>query len=689
MTQPPDWAINTPSSQGVHTRPPRAYQWEGLSQDQMRALRQQLLESILAWVTQSLTGLYVPGGFGTAVDQLENWATDLMDVDNLEELTGLDFSSPPAFIGSLIVAIGEVIGIDLHELGAIFSSVDMSSPEAFVTSLGEALGDLGKFLTKLSPLNALNLFNLVPTDLLGHVSASAIGTVVTNLVTDPDFLDPAPIEGWVHDPTGGYGGTGSRTATADGSSKELLGNLIPVSEGQVLPLSARAKWEGLAGTGNPIALGVTGYQSDGASAQSIVASHNTIPPTTDWLTLAGNYTVPANVVSLRTRLIVGATATAGAVSFSTVKATKVGPMLQKLIAGTDVGDFLPDDITNLFNGIIINALELLNKAGLGDFNDLMSTIGGDIGDDIDAVEQRLNDFLHGLSPLNANNVAEGSIADRFVTGITTINDNIVTRLLNIAGSGFGHGDAAAALMSNTVALVDTSARLSRLENTFTGGVSDGDDFERTSSTSLGPGWLTYYSSGAGTWATPNGHDASWSASGIGDREFICIRNTGTIRSATNLQRVGMVLSSKAPEWFGFCGHNDIWLRVSDATTSLANVTGIRIRFGGDGSVSVDRFINGARVRLLPELAAGSITPPGPGAQIIGLAGEPGTARVFRAVIGTSLILECIEIGVASGLGPTFLRWGHGGRAEGHLLPTPGQDGPGSAHQWTGMDQVTI
>jgi hypothetical protein len=363
-------------------------------------------------------------------------------------------------------------------------------------------------------------------------------------------------------------------------------------------------------------------------------------------------------------------------------------MLQRLISGTDVGEFLPDDIENLFSGIVSNALEIINKANLNDFDDLVSTIAGPLGDTIDDVEERINSFLDGFSPLNANNVNQGNIADQFVGGIGTIIDNIVGRMLGVSGSGFTHTDASTALQHNTFALIEAASRISVLENTFTGGVSDGDDFERASSTSLGPLWLTSYQGSGGVWATPNGHDATFAASGIADREFLCIRNNPEIpRSTTDYQRVVSVLSSTPTQnLLGYAGYDDIWLRVSDATTSLANITGIRIRFGGNGTCLIDRFVNGIGNNLN---SVSGLTTPGPGSAIIGLAGSPGLARYFAAYIGSYKICEITEVGVASQLGGAFRRWGHGGRAMGHVLPLPGQQIPGGCHQWNAMDQVSV
>ena len=626
----------------------------------------------------------------------------------------------------LLTQLENITGVNLTQFLPLWTGLDFSSPVAFFASLATALVATGTaLLGPNSPLNALNLFNLVPTDLMAQVDASHIGTAITNLINDPFFLDFPGMGEWFSDPTGGFDGLGAAVVIADGTTHELLGNLIPVSESQVLPLSGMASWAGLAGSGLPIALGVIGYiTGSDSTVESIIASHGVSPPSTDWLTLGGSYTIPANVSSLRTRLIVGSGATGGIVKFSNMSATKTQSLLQKLIAGTDPGTFLNNDIENLFGGIVSNAIELTNKAGLSDFNGLVSTIAGDVQEGFEDVSDRLESFLDSLSPLNGSNINTGNIADHFVPGISSIIDTSVQSISNIAGSAFDYPDLGSSFAAQTHALTDAGTQITNLVSKFLsleskvnslptptgpttpgsgtayGGatpINDTDDFERTSSSGLGALWSTSYSGGAGTWATPNGHDASFINSGVADRDFLSIRNNSAIpRSATDYQRVTMVVSAKATRYydlllgtFNYTGHNDVWLRVSDSSTSLSNVTGTRIRFGGDGGMSIVRFLSGSPTTLA-SLAPGSITAPGPGAQIIGEAGslENGVLRYFRGIIGVSTRIQITEVGTASGAGAAHRRWGHGGRAEGHLLPLPGQQKPGSLHYWNGTDQTS-
>jgi hypothetical protein len=680
-----------------------------------------------------------------AIEQLTG--IDLSAFLPILQLLELDFSSPEAFLTSLWAAIIALPGILVQVVtGVINELLSAGSSEQLTALLGGLLTllvSLPEMLVQLatslinsgagllgiqSPLNALNLFNLVPTDLLSHIPASNIGTALTNLITDPHFSDAANFSGnevYFHDATQGHAGPGSARTVADGSgAKELLSNLIPVSKDQVLPISGWVKWSGLTAAGGtfPVQLNVTGYVTGSdVTQQSTLTQRSSTPPTTDWTQLSGTYTVPADVTAIRVRLTVTPAATAGTVWWDDLSATKTQNIFQRLIAGQNPGQNLTNDIEGLFSGVVTNALSLLSKAPLSDFNDLVSTIGGDIQEGFEDIGDRINAFLTGSSPLNAGNINTGNIADQFVPGLSTIHDALVTAVGNLSGHGFDIAKVLEVLTGQTHAVVDSSsslvgmfARLSQAEQKLaalpvslggTGvglgfggvtGVTDTDDFERVGS-NPGSQWLVSYQGGAGTVGTPNGHDLSFQTSGIDDRDYLMIRNNSAIlRSATDYQRVIQVVSAKSTRFYdallgtyNYAGESFIWLRISDATTSLANVTGIRIGFGGDGNLSIVRCLAGAPT-ILKAFPPGTITPPGPGAILIGEAGDlnGGTAgqRHFRGIIGSSLRIETTEVGTASGFGAAFRRWGTGGRAEGHLLPLPGQEKPASLHYWTGLDQ---
>lgn len=548
---------------------------------------------------------------------------------------------------------------------------------------------LNAFLTSFSALNADNLFNLLPIDLLSQIPVSLIGDGTHNLITDPIFSSPESFSGqsiWFHDETQGRVQAGSARVTADGTSKELLSNLIIVSKEQELLFGGWVKWTGLAGTGTPIQLAVTGYLPDGATTQIVIASQAATPAVSDWRRLSGSYTVPQDVTSIRLRLIMGATATAGTVWWDDLSAVKSGMLQQHLVQN------LPESLGGISSDLSSALDSLIDKLGIEDFEALVNVLTGGVSTDLGDVGDRLNNFLDGLSPINGENIF-GQILDDYIPGIGTINENIVTAILNIISPQqgfFGHSDVFAALKSHAQAVTDTASRLLELEKIQNGGYADGDDFERTNQSNLGPGWITYYSGGSGTIATPNGHDATFATNGVNTREFINLRTTATggfARSQTAYQRVGVALSSASTEFFGSCGHMDLWLRVSDDTTGFANITGIRVRYGGDGTLSIDRFVAGHATRLTERTNANPIANPGPGALLYGQAGKAGTPRLFQAIIGNSVLLEIPEVGVASGLGGAYQRWGWGGRAEGHILPLPGQERPAGIRQWMGKDQL--
>ena len=61
-------------------------------------------------------------------------------------------------------------------------------------------------------MNALNLFNLIPTDLMSLIPMSNIGKAITNMLTDPFFLDIGGFDGggiWSLIEGIGFGGIGN------------------------------------------------------------------------------------------------------------------------------------------------------------------------------------------------------------------------------------------------------------------------------------------------------------------------------------------------------------------------------------------------------------------------------------------------------------------------------------------------
>ena len=143
-----------------------------------------------------------------------------------------------------------------------------------------------------SPLNSLNLFNLVPHH-PARPDRHLPYRIQPHQPVDRPAISSTPrvgdITGWIHSLTGGFGGTGSMSTTANGTTQGTAGQPDPACRrARSCRSPAWRNGPDWRARGNPIALGITGYQNGAATTQTIVATHNTTPPTTDWATLSGH-----------------------------------------------------------------------------------------------------------------------------------------------------------------------------------------------------------------------------------------------------------------------------------------------------------------------------------------------------------------------------------------------------------------
>lgn len=632
-----------------------------------------------------------------ALEQMKQLITDF-----IKEITGIDLGSPEAFVTSVItfmtspsaslqlvetllsmlsgaIGVGSLTDV-LPQILSAFQGIDLTGgPGAIMNAVADALadipviGDLAALIAGLvnggQPVNAFNIFGSLLPNVFGLIPASAVGNTQPNLLANPLFANATSLLGlgsWLWDGTEGQMGLGSAKTTATGSVRKLTSNIIPVTSGQKFSLSAWTKWTGLSATGSPISLMLEVFNAAGeVIATPIIAAISSPGASSSWTQLTGTYTVPANAASVVTRLNVSETATAGTVWFDNISAKKTNLIGISLIADAN-GNGLPDIIDGLVDGTAFQQLK-----------DALSGIGGGGLADIIA---RLEGFLTPGSTLNGSNIGVGSIADGFLPGVTSLLDNLGGIFSGLGGSGWTHSMTNAVLAQQSQVTTITAAKVAKLENAFTSGVTAADDFERSGS--LGALWATVYGSGPGSWGT-DGHNAYWIKVlfGFAERLFTARWLGENATSASDYQRITVVLATQPENSIGGTpGCNDVLGRMDSGGTNF-----IRARFTGTGIVTVSRVVSGVETAI----NSGSCPIPGPGANLTLECGKPGvSSRYFRAILNGSPVLEAPEAGTASMVGASYRGWGHGGKAGSNpfFLPVPTQNAPGRLKQWTAADQ---
>ncbi|QGJ90068.1 minor tail protein [Mycobacterium phage Indlulamithi] len=226
------------------------------------------------------------------------------------------------------------------------------------------------FLTENSPIPGLNIIGSIPGRLLQNIGIGSIGGTAPNLLENPGFDTAVALDGegiWTWDGTIGRSAPlGSAKVMGTGVFKELQTKTpIQVDQGQKLNLSGWVTWTGLGGyASNPIALGISTYSD--IYGQNLVASveiGNAVGgagANSGFVQVSGQYQIPVGVASVRVRLILKATATAGQVNFDDLYLGKVQLLNWNLVDG-------------------------LNDAWQG----LLDTLGGGIGSVIEDIGNRL------------------------------------------------------------------------------------------------------------------------------------------------------------------------------------------------------------------------------------------------------------------------------------------------------------
>jgi hypothetical protein len=648
---------------------------------------------------------------GNDTTDVEYWLTQIPGVNVVSELLatvipGLDATK----IVSGLFPQSQIQDLE-SDLDSIWGALASGDPQEVIDALMNAMnypgtgytaedlnqGFIEMVIQTFSPVNAENLFNLVPPQLIGEVPVGHIGDGAANLLTNPWFENLDSIESSVyewdpavsHSPTGG-----SAKVTADGSgAKDLLSNLIPVTKDQTIQAYAWVKREAMAGSGTPVQLGLTCYLNGSATAQPILQSIGVTPPSVDWTQLSGTYTIPANVDAVRLRMTVAPAATAGTVWWSDTSLSKTGLLQNILVAGEQAGKTLADDLQGIGEDISNAFDQLIDKAAQADLAQLMQVLGGTF----QQIDDRLKSFLDGLSPLNGNNVVSGSVADDFVPGVVTTLENIVTQLLGInqGENPFSHTDSATALSHVADTLAGINANVLRVGQELTSvkqtiaamppvtpiGKTGQDNFERTGSTP-GPDWGVTYPVGSGGTVGCDGHNLAFAKSGMNPRVYVA-RYKPLICDG-DYQQWMLVLDNSPdnPLLSGLTGnpaYNDVLGRMSED-----NLNFIRFRMGA-GRAWINRVVNGVESEIKTGGASYSGADPGPGSALTLVCGLNGVARYFEGRHNGNLVISVTETGTASALGTNFRQGGCGGMANNWPFFLT-QSAPSRIRQWGGGDQ---
>ncbi len=402
-------------------------------------------------------------------------------------------------------------------------------------------------------------------------------------------------------------------------------------------------------------------------------------------------------------------------------------------------DLLPDMIEGAWDtvtsaadaimGALTNVAEFLH---IGDWNDwlanswnninqvinqIIDILTGLIVTPINAAVQGVKDWVGGLFGDTQTALSTASSASTTANTAATNLNGLVDDLLNIPGDIIGMlpdvnipglGDLTTGIWnsitgqtagaSNPVTTAASTAQLAELAATTAAnaaainqlqsdadasnnnGMSGGDDFERVSSTDLGTGWLQTYSAGAlGKMATPNGHDASWIDNGNADEWCMAIRTDPADKvTLTDYQAIRMTIGSPTAEagagWPYNYGHgsNFIYGRANAAGT-------VHVRAEITDSTAKLVCANGSTDTALGSSVS---TTQAAGVTYILECGTTGTINRYRLLRNGAVILNYLDSGGITQIGPNYRGWGFGMGAQ---YRGSGQSSPGAVSKITVSD----
>lgn len=321
----------------------------------------------------------------------------------------------------------------------------------------------------------------------------------------------------------------------------------------------------------------------GAIFQEVVTFVETyIFPAIDHLTGIDLSSPAAFFTSVATLLANGGTA---ALSFiQAIVQSVVDFIMNGLTGGTGTGNPIYLLTSALQN--VVQQLSTVTQAATGAFS-LASSLAGIIQQFVDGLGA-LPIYTDAVGLLEAvQPVVQSFVETAFgaFTGLIGGFDNFFLALTGQAtrqDTGTSSAATATQLQHLVATTAANSAAVQALQSTITGagnsGLSSGDTFEYTTTTSALPGWLQRISvaaggSATGYLATPNGHDLTYTdTSGGSPNATICqLQKTGPDAATdTVYQAISITIGSPVIDWPGFfstaSARNDIYGRMNTAGT---------------------------------------------------------------------------------------------------------------------------
>jgi hypothetical protein len=325
---------------------------------------------------------------------VEDASNIISGVTGFVPMANLDTALLTAVIGgaqALIDAILETVGIPAGsgtetQVNQYFSDLLNMLANPSLTSGGfDPAAAVATFINDMiHPTKLLAPLNPV-TQLIDHwtlpaIPVGAIGQILPNLLANPSFSSAASIANnpnwsWASGVTHLADGTGSATATANGTTKNLLSDpAVPVSANQILNISTWLQWSGVTASGPAFALSVVPYLGSNAAGSTVLQTISNPPAAGAWQQLSGTYTVPASGVdNIRMQLQILPGASAGSTWWDDGAVTKVQLWAESWTAG------LTGDLGNLNTAVLARALQtdviaLANNLGLGSFSSISAAL---------------------------------------------------------------------------------------------------------------------------------------------------------------------------------------------------------------------------------------------------------------------------------------------------------------------------